>query len=234
MSCCKQINVVANAADGSTVLGPDRGATIFNGSVGNVLFKGSPVPYPSPDLLFGTGLNASNCYRFPIYYDQDPDGFVSHPADNTTPDIGTLYCQVAGTYLIHYVISGSIRPIVMDSGNNYPLNPITWLIGTSAGVQKAPLNGSQMSSMPAFTPEGPIDPSTISIGTGAITGIYDIAVGDTLQFVVDIFNMFNVTEGPEAYFFVGSEGLPCYDSFEPPFGPGLGAKGNGLTIVKLK
>lgn len=229
-----QINVVNSPADGSTVLGPDRGATIYTGSSGNVLFKGSPIPYPVPDLLIGTGLNASNCYRFPIYYDQAPNGFVRNPNDDFSPNIGTLYCEVAGTYLIHYNISGSVSPEVLDNNNNYPINAVTWLLGASSGGTKAPLNGAQLSSLPFFTPSGPMEPSTISIGTGSITSIFDIAVGDQIQFVVDIFNMFNVTAGPETYFFTGSEGMPCYDSFDPPNGVGLGAKGNGLTIVKLK
>jgi hypothetical protein len=57
-----------------------------------------------------------------------------------------LYCEVAGTYLIHYNISGSVSPEVLDNNNNYPINAVTWLLGASSGGTKAPLNGAQLSS----------------------------------------------------------------------------------------
>lgn len=257
MSCCcvNHISVIGTVAGGDTITNPDRGGSFWNGltgpaSTGNVVMKGPGNPASNQDLLLGSGLVAGNCLRYPVYWrDNISPYFISNPADNFSPNIGTFYCQQAGSYYISCQLSGTVAGHAINKTGLVPIYPVMWLLGGTPNL-KLPINGTGFSTAvsPINTSGSPVKPadplpfldSTIPIGSASISGIYQFNVGDTIQFAVDIFNV-NFSqmplEAPETKFFLnsgppGGGGVPSFDFYDPQTG-GTGAPGNSLTILKL-
>jgi len=232
-----QFNIVPTTLLSDTITRPGVGSGWWDGTTGNVSFKGASDPRTAYDSYFN-GVVVGNCVRFPLWFDDDimnGEWFEQNAIqDQTNTNVGTFYCREAGTYNISANILGLLNQQLLDLTNTLPIYATLYLLGGSSNSEKPAITGNMFSSPVISVMTSLVDVPFIPIGSASVEYSVAFDEGSVFQLVVDICNLISPnTYNTTQVFNVGYDGIPVFNT-DVTLPPVTLALGNSLTVTKLR